>query len=149
MRALFFSAIVFATLPARAESLAEVCQRLIGSQVTQCMAAGNGRHINPDAVGQCGRLISGQVISCVGAIAGKDYSPDEAQACGSLISGQVIECFRRTGRPHERRADYPPPRGPFGFAEIRAEIAAAIEQIRAGDPGGAEMRLRRLLNDMR
>jgi hypothetical protein len=155
---------------ARAEmSLGQVCKQLIGSQVTQCMAAANGRFIDGNAAATCAKLIGGQVTTCVGAIAGKDYSRDEADACGGLIGAQVVDCLRTTGRPHvDRRAPPPPPPvqqqpvygdrdryrddrrgGGLSNADIRAEVAAALEALRANDPISAERRLRRLLNDMR
>jgi hypothetical protein len=141
-----------------ASALANLCGQLIGSQVTQCQAAGGGRHIDEGAAQVCGQLIGSQVIQCVSAIAGKDYNAGESSNCGSLIGGQVIDCMRRTGRPHRVAtapapptypAPFPPRRGPMSVPEIRAEVAAAIEQLRANDPGGAELRLRRLLNDLR
>ncbi len=157
----FFPLLAVALLAqtARADPLSDVCSQLIGSQVTQCMAAGNGQQISSSAVEQCGHLIGSQVVSCVAAIAGKDYSPGEASTCGGLIGSQVIDCFRHSGRAHPYA---PPPPGPgpgpgsgpgpgrgVNNSEIRAEIAAAIEQLRANDPAGAETRLRRLLRDLR
>lgn len=157
---------------ARAEmSLGQLCKQLIGSQVTQCMGAAGGRFVDGNAAQTCSHLIGGQVTACVSAIAGKDYSRDEAEACGGLIGAQVVDCLRTTGRAHvDRRAPPPPPpqpvqpqpyygdrggyrddrRGPaLSNADIRAEVAAALEALRANDPISAERRLRRLLNDMR
>ena len=144
---------------AQVMSLGQVCKTLIGSQVTQCMAAGAGRYIDPGAAGQCSHLIGSQVVGCVGAIAGKDYAPDEAQTCGGLIGTQVIDCMSQTGRPHiERRVPPPPPPPPPGggwgphplsITDIRSEIAASLEALRANDPGSAERRLRRLLSELR
>jgi hypothetical protein len=37
----------------------------------------------------------------------------------------------------------------MSIAEIRAEVAAALEMLRARDDIGAERRLRRLLQDLR
>ena len=137
--------IVFA-LPAAADPLSDVCGRLIGKQVTQCLSAARGRFVDPDAVPLCGNLIGAQVVACVGAIAGKDYEPDQANACGQLIGAQVIDCFRRTGQPHVDAAPPPPAWTPLSTAQIRAEIAAALTQLNGGDTGGAAMRLQRLLN---
>lgn len=161
-RSLLVGILLLVPAAARAQTLGQVCERLIGTQVTQCMAAANGRYINPDAAGACSRLIGTQVVSCVGAIAGKDYSPDEARACGGLIGTQVVDCFRASGRPHVayRPAPAPPPprydygdrrHGGGGLSEgdIRAEVAAALESLRANDPISAERRLRRLLSDLR
>jgi hypothetical protein len=147
------------------DALSQVCSQLIGSQVTQCMGAAAGRYIDPKAANTCGQLIGGQVVSCIGAIAGKVYNHGETQTCGELIGGQVIDCLRTTGRvrvaappPEPAPAPYyqnqpppayPPRRGPLTTAEIRSEIAAALEQLRANDPMGTERRLRRLLNDLR
>ncbi len=44
---------------------------------------------------------------------------------------------------------YPPRRGPLTVAEIRSEIAAALESLRANDQMGVDRRLRRLLNELR
>lgn len=141
--------LVAAALPAHADPLSDQCGRLVGGEITRCLAAGNGRYIDPAAADQCGRLVGGQVTACMGAIAGKDYGPGAAGTCGSLVGGQVVDCFRRTGRPH---AHPQPPGGggpPPSMGEIRGEIAAAREQIRAGDAGGAEARLGRLLDRLR
>lgn len=150
MRTLLVVAFAFVALPASAESLSGVCGRLVGSQTTDCLAAGNGRFIHPEAVYECGRLVGSQVVSCVHAIAGKDYSNDEAKTCGRLVGGQVTDCFARTGRPHATPHDPPldSPAPPTN-AQIRAEIAAAIEQLRANDSAGAEVRLRNLLHALR
>ncbi len=145
----------------RGEALAQVCGQLIGSQVVQCQATAGGRHIDPGAAEVCGQLIGSQVIQCVGAIAGKDFNQGEQANCGQLIGSQVIECMRQTGHPHYVAAplpplgpsayppQYPPRRGPLTVAEIRAEVAAALESLRASDQMGADRRLRRLLNDLR
>lgn len=163
-RLLIGAVLLFAPLTASAQgkSLGQVCQGLIGSQVTQCMGAANGRYIDPGAADACSRLIGSQVVSCIGAIAGKDYSPDEARACGGLIGSQVVDCFNVSGRPHAvfRQPPPPPPpqpryggdygrRGGLSMTDMRAEIAAALEALRANDPISAERRLRRLLSDMR
>lgn len=164
-RLLIGAALLLSPLGASAQgkSLGQVCQTLIGTQVTQCMAAGNGRHIDGSAASGCSRLIGTQVVSCISAIAGKDYSPDETRACESLIGTQVVDCFRASGRPHVAWQPAPPPppvyqqpqydgysrRGVLTEADIRAEIAAALEALRARDPISAERRLRRLLSDMR
>lgn len=146
---------------AQGMSLGQVCKGLIGSQVTQCMGAAAGRYIDPGAAAQCSRLIGSQVITCVGAIAGKDYSPEDAQVCGGLIGSQVIDCLNQAGRPHmERRMPPPPPPPgmgmgggggyrPMSVTDIRSEIAASLEALRANDPASAERRLRRLLSDLR
>jgi hypothetical protein len=147
MKPIVLAVVVAFALPAAADPLSDVCGRLIGKQVTQCLAAGRGRFIDPDAAPLCGNLIGGQVISCVSAIAGKDYEPDQANACGALIGGQVIDCFRRTGQPHADAPPPPPPAwAPLSTGQIRAEIAAALAQLNGGDSGGAAMRLQRLLN---
>lgn len=166
-RTLLLSLALLVPSLARADmSLGQVCKQLIGSQVTQCMAAAGGRYIDGNAAQVCSHLIGGQVTSCIGAIAGKDYSRDEASACGGLIGGQVIECMRSTGRPHIDRQAVPPPpppvqqqpyyggggggyRAALSQADIRAEIAASLEALRANDPISAERRLRRLLQDLR
>jgi hypothetical protein len=147
MRSILLTLSVFATA-AQAQSLDAVCGKLIGSQVSDCMAAGNGRYISPQAVGQCGKLIGNQVTSCVQAIAGKEYTPGEAKTCGDLIGTGVVDCFRRTGRLHADVAPADSFRPPTN-AEIRAEIAAAVEQIRAHDCAGAEGRLKALLHALR
>lgn len=145
----------------RGEALAQLCGQLIGSQVVQCQAASGGRHIDPGAAEVCGQLIGSQVIQCVGAIAGKDYNQGEQSNCRQLIGSQVIDCLRQTGRPHfvpppppppapiAYPPQYPPRRAPLTVAEIRAEVAAALESLRANDPMGADRRLRRLLGDLR
>jgi hypothetical protein len=156
-------ALLFAASSAHADSasaLAQVCGQLIGSQVTQCQAAGGGRHIDDGAAQVCGQLIGTQVVQCVGAIAGKDYNSGETANCGQLIGTQVTECMRVTGRAHRvayyappppppQYPQYPPRRGPLTVPEIRAEVAAALESIRANDPMGADRRLRKLLNELR
>ena len=144
--------------------LTQVCGRLIGYQVGQCQGAAGGRYIDGDAARACGNLIGTQVINCVSAIAGKDYHPGEAMNCGRLIGTQVISCLSQSGRPHVEQAagypqprddrgrdrdDYPPRREPLTVAEIRAEVAAALESLRASDGQGTERRLRRLLRDLR
>lgn len=175
--ALFGSALgLFALLtpsPAAAnpKTLGQVCSGLIGSQVTQCLGAARGQFIDPNAAGVCSQLIGSQVVSCIGTIAGKAYSPDETGACGGLIGSQVIECLGQAGRIYvERRAPppppppaYPPPAypppgppgmgrqacGPMSVAEVRSEIAAALELMRAGDPMAADRRLKGLLHALR
>ncbi len=148
---------------AQSAALGQVCSQLIGSQVTQCLGAGGGRYIDARAATVCGQLIGSQVISCIAAIAGKDYGASEEQACSQLIGSQVIECLRTTGRlhavgpppaPNPYYQQQPPPnayprRGPLTVAEIRSEVAAALESLRASDQMGADRRLRRLLNDLR
>ena len=174
-----FSFVLLAPSLAQAEmSLGQLCKQLIGGQVTQCISAANGRYVDGSAAQICSHLIGGQVTACVSAVAGKDYSHDEADACGGLIGGQVVDCMRAAGHPHvDRRAVAPPPaqppyyggggggggsggyrgggggdagyRGGLSQSDVRAEIAAALEALRANDPISAERRLRRLLNDMR
>jgi hypothetical protein len=153
--AVSLSITLWTTRSALADPLSDTCSKLIGGQVTQCLAAANGRYISSDAVNQCGHLIGTQVVACVSAIAGKEYGAGEAGACGKLIGTQVVDCFRSTGRPHVEHHEVkqlpppppPPPHTP-SYAEVRAEIAAALEQMR-DDPRGAEARLRRLLSSMR
>ena len=146
------------------EALAGLCSQLIGSQVGQCHAAAAGRHIDPGAAQVCAQLIGSQVIQCVSVIAGKDYNRGEQSSCSQLIGSQVIGCLSQTGRAHVVMAPqpvyqpppqypapspYPPRRGPLTVAEIRAEVAAALESLRGNDPMGADRRLRHLLNDLR
>lgn len=147
--------VAFLCLPlhaAIAEPLTDVCQELIGGQVSRCLAAPGGRRISAPAVKVCGQLIGEQVIDCVRAIAGKEYAYDEATTCGGLIGTQVIDCLRGTGGVHVDRPSQYVPVAPsyraLSSAELRAEIAIAAEQIRSGDPRGAEARLRRLLRAM-
>jgi hypothetical protein len=146
MRTLTVSLFLWATAAA-AGSLGDVCGHLIGSQTTDCLSAGNGKFISPVAVDECGKLIGGQVVGCIKAIAGKDYSHDDAAACGKLIGGQVVDCFARTGRVHAQQQ--PPDDAAPTNAEVRAELAAAIEQLHANDVPGADARLRRLLHRLR
>ena len=163
---------------ARAEpkSLGQLCGQLIGTQVTQCMGAARGQYLDQNAAGVCSQLIGTQVISCVSTIAGKGYRPDELGACSQLIGTQVIDCLGQTGRPFvERRPQpqpypqqYPPPQPPpqpypqqypprpaegycgqRSLGDVRAEIAAALEALRSGDPRSADRRLRRLLDNLR
>jgi len=159
--------VLLLSIPALADNgqaLAGLCSQLIGSQVGQCQAAAAGRHIDPGAAQVCAQLIGSQVIQCVSVIAGKDYNRGEQSNCSQLIGSQVVQCLSQTGRPHMVAATppppppqyqqypaqaYPPRRGPLTVAEIRAEVAAALESLRADDSMGADRRLRRLLNDLR
>lgn len=152
---------LLAARTAAAETLAQVCQTLVGTQVTKCMAAGRGRYFDQNAGAVCVKLVGTQVIECVAASIGKVYAPDEAATCGGLVGTQVIECMGQTGHeyvpappppppgPGPRHRDEPGPRGRLTIAEIRGEIAAALEQMRANDIPGADARLRRLLRDLR
>jgi hypothetical protein len=144
-RFLLVAIAVLASRAAMADPLSDVCNRLIGTETTRCLSAAGGRFVNASAVRECGRLIGSQVTACVGAVAGKDYTPGEASACGGMIGSEVTECFRKTGHPHVDRRAPPAPSN----AEIRAELAAAIEQIRGGDVKAADLRLSRLLDRMR
>jgi len=138
--------------------LAQICGRLIGTQVGQCHNAAGGRYIDADAARACGTLIGTQVIGCVSTIAGKDYPAGIANNCARLIGTQVTSCLAQSGRPYVEpapynppppRDDYPPRRDAMTVSEIRAEVAAALETLRANDPQGTERRLRRLLRDLR
>lgn len=152
---------------AGAKPLGQVCSALIGSQVTQCLGAARGQYIDPNAADVCSQLIGSQVVSCIGTIAGKAYTPDETGACGGLIGSQVIECLGQAGRIYVARPVPPPPPpppvyqpppppgmgrqfcGPMSLAEVRSEIAAALELMRGGDPGAADRRLKGLLHQLR
>src|SRR4051812_30531418 len=103
MRNVLLFAVLTAAASAQAQTVEEVCGTLIGSQVTECMGAVNGKFFSPPAARECGKLIGSQVISCMRAAAGKDISPGQASTCGELIGSQVIECFQRTGTPHVER----------------------------------------------
>ena len=131
---------------ANAQNLSAVCGKLVGSSAADCMAAGNGRFLNALALTACDHLIGDQVTACVGAIADKDYGKPDVKVCNDLIGDKVIDCFARSGAPHVEPLPDP---AIASTAQVRAEIAAAAEQIRAGDCRGAEARLRTLLRAMR
>jgi hypothetical protein len=138
--------VTLAAATAHAQNLGSVCGKLIGSRATDCMAAGNGHFLSPLALAACDHLIGDQVTACVQAIADKDYAKPDVKVCNDLIGDKVVECFARTGAPHVEPMPDP---AVASNAQVRAEIAAAAEQIRAGDCRGAESRLRNLLRAMR
>jgi hypothetical protein len=146
MNRLIFVAVFAVAALALAQGASSVCSQLVGSRQTDCLEAGNGHYLNSPALTACGHLIGDQVTRCVGAIADKDYSSGDVKVCNDLIGDKVVECFRRTGTPHVEAAVDP---GVASNAQVRAEIAAAIEQIRASDCRGAETRLKNLLRSMR
>jgi hypothetical protein len=146
MNRLIFVAVLAVAVGALAQSLGSVCGKLIGSSAVDCQAAGSGHFLNSGALTACDHLIGDQVARCVQAIADKDYGPGDVKVCNDLIGDKVVDCFRRTGQPHVEAAVDP---GIASNAQIRAEIAAAIEQIRASDCRGAESRLKNLLRSLR
>jgi hypothetical protein len=146
MNRLIFVAVLAVAVAALAQNLAGVCGKLIGSSATDCQEAGTGHFLNPGALTACDHLIGDQVTRCVQAIADKDYGSGDVKVCNDLIGDKVVDCFRRTGQPHVEAAVDP---AIASNAQIRAEIAAAIEQIRASDCRGAETRLKNLLRSIR
>jgi hypothetical protein len=146
-RPIFVAVLAVAALAlAQSGQLTSVCSKLIGTTRVDCFEAGKGHFLNDGALGACDHLIGDQVTNCVQAIADKDYGSGDVKTCNDLIGDKVVDCFRRIGGPHVEAAVDP---AISSNAQVRAEIAAAIEQIRASDCRGAESRLKNLLRSMR
>jgi hypothetical protein len=92
----------------------------------------------------CGKLVGS--TQCVQAIVDKDYAKPDAKVCNDLIGDKVVDSFQRSGVQH---VEPPPDPALAAGSQVRAEISAAADLIRAGDCRTAETRLRNLLRSLR
>lgn len=93
--------LTFVSLPAAAQSAAQVCGKILYSdQKVACVRAIAGHDVEPEAAQVCGTILyADQIVRCMGGILDKHYEADELSACRSILyADQKADCMSAAGQ---------------------------------------------------